>query len=73
MKNEKFHRYCVVRVDETGKKLTVKHYKDFEEYENEIDIMAGAFEHYKDAVRECKRVAKMCGGECLLKDDLRKG
>lgn len=63
---ERFLRYCVIRKDVEWKILDVKRYTDVEEYDREIDIMASAFESYNEAVRECRRVAKMCNGKSLV-------
>ena len=57
-----FSRYCVVSTDSTNRVLDVKHYSDLKDYNKEIDIMHSAFETRKDAVHECRGVAKAMNG-----------
>ncbi len=61
MDDSLFVRHCPIRImnGEKIEAMGVKTYLNEEDYTKEMDIMASAFEHLKDAMREAKRVAKM--------------
>lgn len=59
-----FTRYCVIRLfGEKEPKVAVKDYKTEAEYLSEIGIMASAFEHEADAIREARRLSRRLNQE----------
>lgn len=54
-----FCRYSVIRLTKEGKTLSVKKYTNLNDYVKDLPIMTSAFEQEEDAIRECKRIAKL--------------
>lgn len=61
-----FHKFGVVSTDETHKTLTVKEYTSVDSYNKDMHLMHSQFDFYKDAKKECKRLARMSGTKSLV-------